>query len=252
MNSWAATPDHMHPGVCSDRVWLPPVCPRNDQQLEVQDTHDARHHHDAKSPHKNHTRTKFQDRHYTQKPHTHPYRGWISRKLTSWVRGINLMHVPVAMSCIPDSMVILSMSSIVKKKKEEKNLSQTERLELPMPLQHVFKPVDSYHTLERSCRVYRRIHRLISATGRHFQGSLWRSVCTTWRCLPLWMTVPGGRATLMRKYTEMSPGCSEKLKSVQFDIIYSLLTAIDCQDLIHCIHFVKVWNFIWRQKRKQL
>lgn len=35
INSWAATPDHMQPGVCSDRVWLPPVCPRNDQQLVV-------------------------------------------------------------------------------------------------------------------------------------------------------------------------------------------------------------------------
>lgn len=46
--------------------------------------------------------------------HTHPYLGWISRKLPSWVRGTNLIHVPEDMSCIPVSMVILSMSSAVK------------------------------------------------------------------------------------------------------------------------------------------
>lgn len=47
--------------------------------------------------------------------HTHPYLGWISRKLPSWVRGTNLTHVPEEMSCIPVSMVILSMLSTIKK-----------------------------------------------------------------------------------------------------------------------------------------
>lgn len=48
--------------------------------------------------------------------YAHPYLGWMSRKLPSWVRGTNLTHVPAEMSCIPVSMVILSMSSKVRVK----------------------------------------------------------------------------------------------------------------------------------------
>lgn len=40
-----------------------------------------------------------------------------------------------------------------------------------------------------------------------------------------------------------------KLTSVQFHVIYSLLTAIDLQDLIHCGHFIMLYIFIWTQKQ---
>lgn len=118
INSWAATPDHMQPGVCSDRVWLPPVCPKNDQQLAVRNRSDM-------SSSECQVEAEIERQQLKTLKCTHPYRGWMSKKLASWVRGTNLIHVPVPMSFIPFSMVILSMSSAIKesfwlKKKEEK------------------------------------------------------------------------------------------------------------------------------------
>lgn len=41
----------------------------------------------------------------------------------------------------------------------------------------------------------------------------------------------------------------KKLTSVQFCVIYSLLTAIDLQDLIHCGHLIMLYLFLWTQKQ---
>lgn len=84
---------------------------------------------------------------------SHPYLGWMSRKLPSWVRGTNLMQVPAEISCIPVSIVILSMSSTGNKK----------RLIKSGPNVSICKPLymDSYRKEERGCREHRQIHQPI-------------------------------------------------------------------------------------------
>lgn len=188
INSWAATPDHMQPGVCSDRVWLPPVCPRNDQQLVVRNTNG-----DVSSSGCQ-VKSEIKRQQLKSLRSTDPYRGWMSRKLASWVRGTNLTHVPVPISFIPFSMVILSMSSavidekiLVNKKKKTKSHGV---------LRDCLKSLQLHRIAERWYTVRKRIHLLLWATGRRCWHRWWRYVWRCWQCLPLSASFLWGLATL--------------------------------------------------------
>lgn len=130
----------------------------------------------------------------------------------------------------------------------KKHWVQTERFELQMPFQHHVRSVYSYHILERAWRERKQIHPLILATDRHCLGRWWRSVNMSWQYLPLWRTFLGGLAILMGKdHIELVQGVP-----TLFYPIHSLLTPVDFQDLIHCIHVIVVCKFIWTQKQTDL
>lgn len=235
INSWAATPDHMQPGVCSDRVWLPPVCPRNDQQLVVRNTND-----DVSSS-ECQVETEIKTEQLKTLRCTNPYRGWMSRKLASWVRGTNLMHVPVPMSFIPFSMVILSMSSavidgkiLVKKEKKSRRV-----------IQDCLKSLQLHRIAERWYTVHKRIHLLLWATGRRCWHRWWRYVWRCWQYLPLSASFLSGLVTLITGYRKIKTTHSNT--QIQKTVFYEL-TVVDQQDLIHRSHFITFCYFIYGQQ----